>query len=136
MQADAESAVSRKQQDWHNDVRDIKLSQTMGRAPAGVCVQIAALIEACLQRNVKARPTAKQIFDFLLDVLSRPQSNLPPLLETTETQKAETPTTELEAGRDSIFLTAEDIGEENPPPADKSAHIGGKAPGNEAAQQQ
>ena len=100
-----------------------------------MCVQIAALIEACLQRNAKARPTAKQIFDFLLDVLSRPQSNLPPLLETTETQKAETPTAELAAGQDSIFLTAEDIGEGNPP-GDKSANPGGKAPANKAAQQQ
>ena len=97
-------------------------------------MQVAALIEACLQRNAKARPTAKQIFDFLRDVLSKPQSNLPPLLETCSSQSPETPTKELKAGRDSIFLTAEDLGQGSPP-GNTSAHMGERAPSNEAAQQ-
>ena len=56
-------------------------------------MQVADLIEACLQRNAKARPTAKEIFDTLQVLLARPQSKMPPLLESVES-KAETGVTE------------------------------------------
>ena len=49
-------------------------------------MQIADLIEACLQRDASARPTAKEIFDTLQLLLVRPASSMPPLLES----KAET----------------------------------------------
>ena len=49
-------------------------------------MQIADLIEACLQRDSRARPTAKEIFDTLQELLARPQSKMPPLMES----KAET----------------------------------------------
>ena len=53
---------------------------------------MAGLIEACLQRNAKARPTAKQIFETLQELLARPASKLPPVMETGES-KVETGTT-------------------------------------------
>ena len=68
------------------------LCQHIRAATDPPCLQMAGLIEACLQRNAKARPTAKQIFDTLQELLARAASKLPPLVETGES-KAETGTT-------------------------------------------
>ena len=47
-------------------------------------VQAADLIERCLQRGPKARPTAKELFEALQSLLMLPGATLPPVLESAE----------------------------------------------------